>query len=175
MTLPRPSPCPNTAWLFKFLRAIPAVRHVKKDRSAKRNAALIKSGARESLHLTRLFTNSFLKLLYEKCVCVCMYVYLFAFPHPREQTFYLKLESSLYTNNKSQCYTHAQVSSGVFILYLYSILLITRQATQLICLGCKSQMHIVTIIYYNYKLQVYNKLRIMIIKFTSYSISYNDK
>ena len=27
------------------------------------------------------------------CVCVCLYV----FPHPREQTFYLKLESSLYT------------------------------------------------------------------------------
>ena len=35
------------------------------------------------------------------CVCVCMYVYyLFVFPHPREQTFYLKLESSLYANNK---------------------------------------------------------------------------
>ena len=29
-----------------------------------------------------------------------MYVYLLVFPHPREQTFYLKLESSLYTNNK---------------------------------------------------------------------------
>jgi len=46
----------------------------------------------------------FLKLLYEKCVCmrmyVCRYVYLFVFPHPREQTFYMKLESSLYTNNK---------------------------------------------------------------------------
>jgi len=25
---------------------------------------------------------------------------VFVFPHPREQTFYLKLESSLYTNNK---------------------------------------------------------------------------
>jgi len=39
---------------------------------------------------------------YGKCVCmyVCMYVYMFVFPHPREQTFYLKLESSLYTNNK---------------------------------------------------------------------------
>ena len=34
------------------------------------------------------------------CVYVCMYVYLFVFPHPREQTFYLKLKSSLYTNNK---------------------------------------------------------------------------
>jgi len=47
---------------------------------------------------------SFLKLLYKKCeyVCmyVCMYVYLFVFPHPREQTFYLKPESSLYTNSK---------------------------------------------------------------------------
>ena len=32
---------------------------------------------------------------------VCMYVYLFVFPHPREQTFYLKLESSLYANNKA--------------------------------------------------------------------------
>ena len=48
----------------------------------------------------------FLKLFYEKCVCVyacmyvCMYVYLFVFSHPHEQTFYLKLESSLYTNNK---------------------------------------------------------------------------
>jgi len=44
----------------------------------------------------------FLKLFYEKCVCmyVCMYVYLFVFTHPREQTFYLELESSLYTNNK---------------------------------------------------------------------------
>ena len=28
------------------------------------------------------------------------YVYLFVFPHPREQTFYLELESSPYTNNK---------------------------------------------------------------------------
>ena len=50
----------------------------------------------------------FLKLLYKKCMCVCIYVcmyvcmynHLFAFPHPREQTFYLKLQSSLYTNNK---------------------------------------------------------------------------
>ena len=44
----------------------------------------------------------FLKLFSEKCVCVfvCLYVYLFVFPHPREQTFYLNLESSLYTNNK---------------------------------------------------------------------------
>jgi len=43
----------------------------------------------------------FLKLFYEKvCVYVCMNVYLFVFPHPREQTFYLKLESSLYTNSK---------------------------------------------------------------------------
>ena len=44
----------------------------------------------------------FLKLFHEKCVCVyvCMYVYLFVFLHPREQTFYLKLESSLYTNKK---------------------------------------------------------------------------
>jgi len=33
-------------------------------------------------------------------VFLCMYVYLFVFPHPREQIFYLKLESSLYTNNK---------------------------------------------------------------------------
>ena len=43
-------------------------------------------------------------VLRKGCVCmyVCMYVhvYLFVFPHPREQTFYLKLESSLYTNNK---------------------------------------------------------------------------
>jgi len=51
----------------------------------------------------------FLKLFYESvCVCVCVYVcmyvcmyaYLFVFPHPREQTFYLKLKSSLYTNDK---------------------------------------------------------------------------
>jgi len=42
----------------------------------------------------------FLKLFSEKCVCVCLYVYLFVFPHPREQTFYLKLESSLYTITK---------------------------------------------------------------------------
>ena len=46
----------------------------------------------------------FLKLFYKKCVRVCMYVFMyvcmFIFPHPREQTFYLKLESSLYTNNK---------------------------------------------------------------------------
>ena len=40
------------------------------------------------------------------CVCVyvrmyvCVYVNLFVFPHPRKQTFYLKLESSQYTNNK---------------------------------------------------------------------------
>jgi len=36
------------------------------------------------------------------CVCmyVSMYVYLFVFPHSHEQTFYLKLESNLYTNNK---------------------------------------------------------------------------
>ena len=34
------------------------------------------------------------------CMYVCMHVYLFVFLHPREQTFYLKLESSLYTNNK---------------------------------------------------------------------------
>ena len=34
------------------------------------------------------------------CVYACMYVCLFVFPHPREQTFYLKLESSLYTNDK---------------------------------------------------------------------------
>jgi len=34
------------------------------------------------------------------CVYACMYVCLFVFPHPREQTFYLKLESSLYTNNE---------------------------------------------------------------------------
>ena len=45
-------------------------------------------------------------VLRKVCVCmyVCMYAYLyvyfFVFPHPREQTFYLKLESSLYTNNK---------------------------------------------------------------------------
>ena len=49
----------------------------------------------------------FLKLFYEKYVCmyVCVYVrtvyaYLFVFPHSHEQTFYLKLESSLYINNK---------------------------------------------------------------------------
>ena len=57
MTLPRPSSRPNTAWLFKFSHTVPAVCHVKKDRSAKRNAALIKSEARESLRLTRLVTN----------------------------------------------------------------------------------------------------------------------
>ena len=34
------------------------------------------------------------------CVCVCMFVCIFVFPHPREQTFYLKLKSSLYTINK---------------------------------------------------------------------------
>jgi len=34
------------------------------------------------------------------CMFVCLYVYLFGFPHPREQTFYLKLESSLYTITK---------------------------------------------------------------------------
>ena len=51
-------------------------------------------------------TSGFLKLFHEKCVCmyvcmyVCMHVYLFVFPHPREQTFNLKLESSLYANNK---------------------------------------------------------------------------
>ena len=44
----------------------------------------------------------FLKLYYKKCVriYVCVCVYLFVFPHPRKQTFYLKRESSLYTNNK---------------------------------------------------------------------------
>ena len=52
----------------------------------------------------------------------------------------------------------------------YSLLLITRQTAQLICLGCKSQMHIVTTIYYNYKLQVYNKLRIMITKFITLQV-----
>ena len=55
----------------------------------------------------------------------------------------------------------------------YSLLLITRQTAQPICLGCKSQMHIVTIIYYNYKLQVYNKLRrpIMITKFITLQVT----
>jgi len=43
----------------------------------------------------------FPKIVFRKvCVFVCLYVYLFVFPHPREQTFYLKLESSLYTINK---------------------------------------------------------------------------
>ena len=34
------------------------------------------------------------------CIFVCLYVYLFVFPHPREQTSYLKLESSPYTITK---------------------------------------------------------------------------
>jgi len=56
-------------------------------------------------------------------------------------------------------------------LFFYSLLLITKQTAQLICLGCKSQMHIiVTIIYYNYKLQVYNKLRIMITRFITLQV-----
>jgi len=43
----------------------------------------------------------FLKLFYEKCVCMYVGMYnLFVFLHSCEQTFYLKLESSLYTNNK---------------------------------------------------------------------------
>ena len=59
-------------------------------------------------------------VLRKVCVCVCMYVcmhvcmYIFVFPHPREQIFYLMLESSLYTNTKAKqslYYTHAQVSS----------------------------------------------------------------
>ena len=36
----------------------------------------------------------------EPCMYVCVCVYLFVFPHPREQTFYLKLESILYANNE---------------------------------------------------------------------------
>jgi len=34
------------------------------------------------------------------CMFACLYVYLFVFPHPREQTFHLKLESSLHTITK---------------------------------------------------------------------------
>jgi len=34
------------------------------------------------------------------CMHACVYSHFFVFPHPREQTFYLKVESSLYTNNK---------------------------------------------------------------------------
>ena len=41
----------------------------------------------------------FPEIIFQK-VCVCLHVYLFVFPHLRKQTFYLKLESSLYTNNK---------------------------------------------------------------------------
>ena len=41
----------------------------------------------------------FPEIVFQK-VCVCLYVCMFVFPHPREQTFYLKLESSLFTIDK---------------------------------------------------------------------------
>ena len=44
-----------------------------------------------------------------------MHVYLFIFPHPREQTFYLKHDSSYIQTieaKQSLYYTHAQVSSA---------------------------------------------------------------
>ena len=41
-------------------------------------------------------------------VCVCMYVYLFVFLHPCEQTFYLKLESSLYVGSPASHHSRTE-------------------------------------------------------------------
>ena len=68
------------------------------------NYQLVKDRCVITLHF-QLFKPG-ARLVYRNCfpkrvsVFVCLYAYLFVFPHPREQTFYLKLESSLYTINK---------------------------------------------------------------------------